>query len=99
MYFVNRQGVQCNVTSRHVGVTIFAVEKQSVLYVLSVCVCVALTTQHAKHMRRFIFSSVACLILSNFFTLSYKQYDVRKKKLIEHKMFFDFLYNSCQKHF
>jgi hypothetical protein len=37
-------------------------------------------------MRRFILSSVACLILPFFFTLSHKRLDFRKKKITEHKM-------------
>jgi hypothetical protein len=57
----------------------------------SQCVSVALGIQHAKHMHR-VMSSVTCLVLTHFSTLSHKRYDFRKKKIIEHKMCFDFLY-------
>jgi len=44
-------------------------------------VSAALGMQHAKHMRRFIWSSVACLALQYFSTLLHKRYDFRKKSL------------------
>ena len=63
-----------------------------------VCTCVraraseTLVIQHAKHMPRIILSIVASLAPSNVSTLSHKQNDFRKK-VIEHKICFDFIYN------
>ena len=80
--------MQCayNATLRRVGVTIIAVEKQKLLYILyvsecvSVCVCVALVIQHKKSMRCIIESFVACPALIIFSTLSHKQERFSEKK-------------------
>jgi len=63
-----QQDKQCtyNVTLRRVRVTVVPMEKQSVLHILCVCVCVALLSQHVKGLRLVILSSVACLTVPYF---------------------------------
>jgi len=50
-------------------------------------------------MRLIIFPSVACLALLIFSPLSHKRHHFGEKKVIEHKMCFDFLYKFCRQHF
>ena len=56
----------------------------SIIY--SECVSVALFTRHSVHICHITLSSVACLSLPYFFTLSHKRHDFRQKKFTEHKM-------------
>jgi hypothetical protein len=49
------------------------------------CVSVALVILHAKRMRRIILSSVTCLALPYFSTLSHKRHDFRKT-ITKHKI-------------
>jgi len=67
---------------------IIAVEKKCLAY--SQCLSVALVIQHAMRMRRIILSSVACLSLQYFSTLSHKRHDFRGKRVTDHKMRFLF---------
>ena len=66
------------------------------------CACeyvhVALLIQHPKDMRHVVTSFVAPRFASDFSTFSHKRRDFRKKG-IEHKIRFDFLYNFCLKRF
>ena len=57
----------------------------------SECTSVALVIRYAKRMRSVTLTSVACLVVPNFSTLSHKLYDFRRK-FIKHKMCFDFLF-------
>jgi hypothetical protein len=61
----------------------------------SECVLVALVIQHVE---RIVVSSVAYLTLQYFSKLPRKA-RFSEKKVIEHKMCFDFLYNVCLNHF
>ena len=52
------------------------------------CVSVALDLQHAERMRRIILSSVVCLAVPYFYTLSPKRHDFRQKKILNKKCVF-----------
>jgi hypothetical protein len=71
--------------------------RKAISITYSECVSLASVTQHAMRMPRINLSSVAYLALQYFSTLPRKRHDFRKK-VIEHKMCFDYLYNFCLKH-
>jgi hypothetical protein len=68
----------------------------SITICVCVCVCVALVIQHAMHMRHIVICGLLC---STIFFHSISNCKIFGKKVIEHKMCFDLLYNICLKHF
>jgi hypothetical protein len=62
-------------------------------------VSVALFIKHAKRMRSILLSSVACLFVPNFSLYFINVKTFCRKKIIEHKMCFDIVYNYYLKHF
>ena len=74
-------------------IPVFAVVKATVIITCSECVSVAFVIQHAMRMRHIFICRLPSV--QYFSTLSYKLHDFRKKKkVIERKMCFDFLYKS-----
>jgi len=67
-------------------------------YENSECVFVASGIQHEERLLRNISSSVVCLVLQYFCTLTHNRHDIQGK-VTENKMCFDFLYNLCLKYF
>jgi hypothetical protein len=99
----NKTGNKYTETLRRVRVTTVAVEKQEVLHILSVYVCVylcvALVIQHALRLRPIILSSAAGLALPYSPTLSDKRHGFRKR-YVKHKMcvlvfFTTFVFTWC----
>jgi hypothetical protein len=79
LFHYNKGGnVRTNVTVWVVRVTIIAAKK-TVGITYSESMSVGLVIQYAKRMRRIILSSVACLVLPYFSTLSSKRHDLRIK--------------------
>ena len=62
---------------------------KAIVITYSECVSVALGIQHALRMLRTILSSVACLVLPYYATLSHKLHDLWEGGIIEHKMCFN----------
>ena len=87
----------CDVTVRRVRVAVLTVEKQKVLNIMSALV----SGMHiSSFVRRIILSSVACLSLPYFPTLSHKRYEFRKKKNYRtYNVCFDLNYSFCPNHF
>jgi hypothetical protein len=73
---------------RRVGAIIVAVAKQQILHIVSVCLKPWLSSMSCACV---ILSSVAFPARQYFFPHSHKRQDFRLKKVIEHKMCFDFL--------
>jgi len=59
--------------------------EKAMIITYSECVSAALFIQYAMRMRRIILSSVACLVVPHFFTLSYIRHDFRQN-ITEHKI-------------
>jgi hypothetical protein len=96
---INSTGRLCfNVTVGRICITIYHGKAISIIY--SKCMSVAVVMQHTKHMCLIMLSSLGCLALQYFSTLSYK-WHIFWKKVIAYKMWvFDALfYNFCLKQF
>ena len=78
---------------RHLRATTIAVEKQSVLHILSVFV--EQFIQHAKRMSRIILSPVACPTVPRYLING----KIVGNKLLDMKCAFEFLYNFRLKRF
>jgi len=86
--------VRINVKMGRVRITTVALEKQYYIFCVCVCVCAPLVIQHAEHMCRILLWCVACPALEYFSTLSHKQHNFRKKKLLHINVCCHFFYNS-----
>jgi 2-polyprenyl-3-methyl-5-hydroxy-6-metoxy-1,4-benzoquinol methylase len=71
--------------------------KQELLHILNMCVTLVIQQVMSSHLT--ILLPVTCLALPYSSTLSHKRKGFRKKKIIEHKICFDFLCKFYLKHF
>ena len=76
------KNIPYKVTLGCVHVTIIAVEKQHVLHIINMCVCVFLVTQHAMRMLRMSCCTVFFLIISQK-----ARFSVRGGELIEYSKY------------
>ena len=90
-----RKTMYCHITTRHVRATIVAVEKQLVLHTPRVCVCSLRYPARNAHAPYF---HVWPLRIRDTFQHYLKKGTIFEK-VIEYKMFSDFLYKLCLKHF
>jgi len=87
--------VQCNIEKRLHNRCCH--QKNSITY--SECVFITLVTQHAKHMRHILLSSVACPAVPYFSQLSHKWRDFFLNVIRTWNVYFDFLCNFYLKNF